>query len=459
MNKVNKLEQGSIKRLLFSMALPAIIGQLVSLVYNLVDRIFIGHIEGIGGDALTGVGVTMPLLIVVSAFSILIGMGGAPLASIKLGEKNKEGAEKIMGNSLASLLIISVVIMIFLYLFSEKLLVLFGASQITLPYAMEYMNIYILGTVFVQLAIGMNTFITAQGFAKTSMITVSIGAIINIILDPIFIYTLDLNVKGAALATIISQAISAFWVMRFLMGRDTVLALKKENLKIKKDLIIPIIMLGSSPFIMNITEGFIIIAFNSSLQKFGGDAAVGAMTIMSACMSFMFLPLSGLTQGAQPIMSYNYGAGNYDRLKETFKYLFISCTLYSSIFCLMVMLFPRFLAGLFTSNADIIEVAAKGLRIFMAGSFALGVQIACQQTFIALGNAKTSLFLAVLRKIILLIPLIYILPIFIGNKTAAVIMAEPISDIIAASTTAFLFFREFSKILKASKPHIPTTNT
>ncbi len=451
MSRINKLETGNIKRLLFSMALPAIIGQLVSLIYNVVDRIYIGHIEGIGGDALTGVGVTMPLLIVVSAFAILIGMGGAPLASIKMGEKNNEAAENIMGNSLASLILLSIIIMALLYTFSEKLLVLFGASPTTLPFAMDYMKIYLLGTIFVQIAIGMNTFITAQGFAKTSMLTVSIGAVINIILDPIFIYALGMNVKGAALATVISQAISAFWVMRFLLGENTVLKLKKENLKLNKNILLPIISLGASPFIMNITEGFIIIAFNSSLQKYGGDSAVGAMTIMSACMSFMFLPLSGLTQGAQPIMSYNYGAKNYDRLSETFKYLFISCVVYSSLFCAAVVGFPGFFASLFTSDRAIIEASTTGLRIFMAGSFALGVQIACQQTFIALGNAKTSLFLAVLRKIILLIPLIYILPMFIPNKTIAVILAEPISDIVAATTTGILFYKEFSRILKEGR--------
>ncbi|MDO5717579.1 MAG: MATE family efflux transporter [Tissierellia bacterium] len=451
MSKLNRLEKEDIKKLLFSLALPAIIGQLVSLVYNLVDRMYIGHIKGIGGDALTGVGVTAPLIIIISAFAILIGMGGAPLASIKLGEKKEGDAENIMGNCFASIIILSIILMILLYIFSEKLLILFGASDKTLPYAMEYMSIYLIGTVFIQISIGMNSFITAQGFAKTSMMTVSIGAIINIVLDPIFIYVFEMNVKGAALATIISQAVSAFWVMRFLVSKNTAIRVKKKNLRIKRNIIFPVLMLGASPFIMNITEGFIIIAFNSSLQKYGGDVAVGAMTILTASMQFMFLPLAGLTQGAQPIMSYNFGAGNYDRLKETFKYLFITCTSYSILFCLFIIFFPRVFASLFTSDSSIIDTASMGLRIFMAGSFALGIQIACQQTFIALGNAKTSLFLAVLRKIILLIPLIYILPNFINDKVVAVILAEPISDIIAATTTGILFYKIFTDVLKKEK--------
>ena len=448
MSEENRLGTDNVKKLLFSLAIPAIIGQLVSLLYNMVDRMYIGHIPKIGGEALTGVGVTAPLLIIISAFSVLVGIGGAPRASIKMGKKDNKAAEAIMGNCFVTLILISVVLTVFLLMFNEKLLIMFGASENTLPYALEYMKIYILGTVFVQVAVGMNPFISSQGFAKISMITVSIGAIINIVLDPIFIYGFKMGVKGAALATVLSQLISAIWVIGFLKGNRTNLKLKKENFKIDRDIIEPVLMLGLSPFVMQITESFIIIAFNSSLQKYGGDVAVGAMTILSAAMQFTFLPLSGLTQGAQPIMSYNYGARNKERMKETFKYLSISTVIYSTLFWLLFMIAPQLFSKLFTNDKAIIDMATQGLRIYMAGAFALGVQIACQQTFIALGNARVSLFLALLRKVFLLIPLVLILPKFLSNKVFAVFLAEPISDIIAATVTGILFYRDFSVTLR-----------
>ncbi|MGN9163940.1 MATE family efflux transporter [Tissierellaceae bacterium HCP3S3_D8] len=448
MQKENRLGVENVKSLLFSLAIPAIIGQLVSLLYNMVDRMYIGHIPEIGGDALTGVGVTAPLLIIISAFSALIGIGGAPRASIKMGEKDDEGAEKIMGNCFVSLIGISIILTILFLIFNEKLLVLFGASEKTLPYALEYMQIYTLGTIFVQLAIGMNPFISSQGFAKISMITVSIGAIINIVLDPIFIYGLKMNVKGAALATVISQAVSAVWIIYFLRGDKTNLKLKRKNLKLDWDIMKPVLLLGLSPFVMQITESFIIIAFNSNLQKYGGDVAVGTMTILSAAMQFTFLPLSGLTQGAQPILSYNYGAGKVERVKDTFKYLFISAVGYSTLFWLVMMMAPQLFSKMFTNDKAIIDMAAWGLRVYMAGAFALGIQIACQQTFIALGNSKTSLFLALLRKVFLLIPLVLILPRIMSDKVFAVFLSEPISDIIASMVTGILFYKDFSSILK-----------
>lgn len=447
----NRLETENIKSLLFSLAMPAIIGQLVSLLYNMVDRMYIGHIPKIGGDALTGIGVIAPILIIISAFSVLVGMGGAPIASIKMGEKDDKGAEKIIGNCFVALIIMSIILTGFLMIFNEKLLIMFGASEKTLPYALEYMKIYTIGTIFVQLAIGMNPFISSQGFAKISMITVSIGAIINIVLDPIFIYGFKMNVKGAALATIISQAISAIWVIYFLKGNKTNLKLRRENFKLDRNIMGAILLLGLSPFVMQITESFIIIAFNSSLQKYGGDVAVGAMTILSAAMQFTFLPLSGLTQGAQPIMSYNYGAGNKERMKDTFKYLCISTVVYSTLFWLFIMIAPKVFSQLFTNNKDIIDMATQGLRIYMGGAFVLGIQIACQQTFIALGNAKTSLFLALLRKVFLLIPLVFILPKIIPNRVFAVFLSEPISDIIAAIVTGILFYRQFNLTLREMK--------
>lgn len=449
MTESNKLGTQNIKSLLFSLAVPAIIGQIIALLYNVVDRIYIGHIPEIGGDALTGVGVTSPIIMVIAAFAALVGMGGAPRASIKMGEKDTDGAEEIIGNCFMTLIILSIILTIFFLIFNEKLLMMFGASEKTLPYALEYMQIYTIGTVFVLLAVGMNPFISAQGFAKTSMITVSIGAIINIVLDPIFIYWLNMGVKGAALATVISQAVSALWVILFLKGKKSTLKLKKRNFKVRREVIVPVMLLGLSPFVMQITESFIIIAFNSSLQKYGGDAAVGAMTILSSAMQFAFLPLTGLTQGAQPIMSYNYGAKNKERMKDTFNYLLITSVTYSGLFWLFIILAPGLFAKLFTSDKAIIDVATYGLRIYMGGVIVLGVQIACQQTFIALGNAKTSLFLAILRKIILLIPLIYILPRILPNQIQAVFLAELISDVVAATVTGTMFYKEFKSTLSS----------
>ncbi len=448
MEKENKLGTHDIKKLFVSMAFPAIVGQLVSLLYNLVDRIYIGHIPEIGGDALAGVGVTVPIIIIISAFAYLIGAGGAPLASIKMGQGNENHAERIMGNAFFSLILVSIAITAIILLFMDDILYLFGVSDVTYIYAKDYMTLYTIGSIFVMITLGMNSFITAQGFAKTAMLTVSIGAIINIILDPIFIFGLKMNVRGAALATIISQGISALWVMKFVTGKETILKLKRENFKLEKGIMSKTVQLGMSPFVMNVTESFIIIAFNTNLLKYVGDSAVGAMTIMSSCMMIVFLPLSGLTQGAQPILSYNFGAKNTKRVVESFKILFISCFVYALIMFLLFQFFPRVFARFFTSNIEIIDLASRGLKIYMAGVFALGIQIACQQTFISMGNAKTSLFLAILRKVILLLPLIYIFPIFFQDKFFAVLLAEPVSDIIAATATAGTFFIGFKEALR-----------
>lgn len=444
----NKLGTENIKGLLFSLALPAIIGQMVSLLYNIVDRIYIGHIKDIGGLALTGVGVTAPILLIISAFAVLVGMGGAPRASIAMGKKDNDAAEKILGNCLTTLIGISILLSIFFLIFNEKLLMLFGASENTIEYALEYMNIYTFGIIFVQMTLGMNPFISAQGFAKTSMITVSIGAVINIVLDPIFIFGFDMGVRGAAFATIISQGVSAIWVLYFLTGKKTNLKIKKKNLGFNSKVMGPVLLLGLSPFVMQFTESFIIILFNAKLQRYGGDVAVGAMTITTTAMQFLFLPLSGLTQGSQPIISYNYGAKNKSRVKDTFKYLLFSAITYSLIFYLFIMIFPGTFASIFTKNQDIIREASKGLRVYMSVSFLMGIQVACQQTFIALGNARSSVFLAFLRKVFLLMPLVIILPRFFERKVFAVFLAEPIADIIAVTVTSILFYKFFKQTLE-----------
>ncbi len=444
----NQLGEKSIGRLLIQMAIPAIIAQLVNILYNIVDRIYIGHIPEIGATALTGVGVALPVIMIISAFSALIGMGGAPLAAIRMGAKDDKGAEKILGNCFVMLLGISIILTVVLLATNEKLLMMFGGSSDTLPYGLSYLNIYVCGTIFVQLALGLNSFITTQGFAKTSMITVATGAAINIILDPILIFGFDMGVEGAAIATVASQFVSALWVMIFLTGKRTKLRIKKSNFKLQRSIIVPVLLLGLSPFIMQSTESILNISFNASLQRYSGDTAVGAMTILSSLMQIIFLPLSGLTQGAQPIVSYNFGAKNNKRVIGTVKLLIISAFCYATVIWLGMMIIPKVFISMFTPDEVLISYTTWALRIYMAVGFLLSLQISCQQTLLAVGQAKISIFLALLRKVILLIPFIYILPRFFENKAFAVFLAEPISDTIAVSVTVTLFIIQFKKIVK-----------
>ncbi|MBE6888195.1 MAG: MATE family efflux transporter [Ruminococcaceae bacterium] len=447
-NQSAALATEPVGKLLLKLSAPAIAAQIVNLLYNMVDRIYIGHIDKIGDLALTGVGVCFPLIMIISAFAALVGMGAAPRASIFMGKGDKATAEKILGNSFTLLLCVSAVLTVVFVFFAKPILLTFGASENTIGYAMEYMSIYSFGTVFVQMTLGLNAFISAQGFAKISMMTVLIGAVCNIILDPVFIFGLNMGVKGAAIATVISQFISMVWILKFLTGSKTELRIRKENLKLNPKIFLPCMALGLSPFIMQATESLISVCFNSSLLKYGGDIAVGSMTILTSVMTFSILPLQGLCQGSQPIISYNYGAKNAGRVKQGFKLTLVSCLVFSVTVWALVMLFPQNFIKLFNNNPELVDFASHALRIYMAVNCVFGAQIACQQTFIALGNAKCSLFLALLRKIILLIPLIYILPQFISNKTNAVFLAEPVADIIAVSCTVILFTVQFRKSMK-----------
>ncbi len=444
--------------LLFRLALPAIAAQLVNLLYNLVDRIYIGNIPDIGQSALAGMGVCLPLIMLIAAFSHLVSMGGAPRASIALGKGDREQAEKILANCFTALLIMSAVLTAVFFIFAQPLLMLFGASQNTVEYAVSYMQIYAVGTVFVQVTLGMNAFITAQGFAKTSMLTVIIGAALNIALDPLFIFVFNMGVEGAALATVISQAVSAVWVTKFLLGKRTTLKIKAKYMPLKAKIILPCMALGLSPFIMASTESILAVCFNTSLLKYGGDIAVCAMTVLSSVMQFASMPLHGLTQGAQPIISYNFGAGNANRCKQAFRILVISCLAVSFTICLLAELFPQMFIAMFNSDPALVEFATPALRIYIAACGIFGAQVACQQTFLAIGNAKTSLFLALLRKVFLLIPLIYILPAFMQDKTSAVFLAEPIADTLAVATTVILFALQFKKAMKGLKPADNTDN-
>ena len=447
-NNKEFLANEPIGRLLFKLAIPTVIAQIVNMLYNIVDRIYIGHIPDVGNMALTGVGVCMPLIMIVSAFAALVGTGGAPRASIFMGKGDKNSAEKILGGCISLQLIISAVLTALLLLFGSKMLLAFGASENTIGYASDYLSVYAVGTVFVQLTLGAGAFITAQGFAKQGMITVLIGAACNIILDPIFIFGLKMGVKGAALATVISQAVSCIWVISFLSGKKTYLRIKKENLKIDLRLVLPCVALGFATFIMQSSESVISVCFNSSLLKYGGDIAVGAMTVLTSVMQFAMLPMTGIAQGAQPISSYNYGAGNSERVKKTFRLLLTVCLTYSFVLWAMIMLFPKGFAGIFTSDAELVEFTAGALRIYCAVLCIFGIQTACQMTFVSIGSAVCSIIVAVVRKFVLLLPLIYIVPMFTENKTTGVYLAEPVADIIAVSFTAVLFGIMFRKAMK-----------
>ena len=441
-----------IGRLLLKLALPTVAAQLINMLYNIVDRMYIGHIKDVGALALTGVGVCMPLIMIISSFAALVGNGGAPRASIYMGKKDTDAAQTILGNCFSLQIIISIILTIILLIGNKTFLLAFGASENTISYAVNYMNIYAIGTIFVQLTLGMNAFITAQGFAKTGMLSVLIGAVANIVLDPVFIFGMNMGVRGAALATIISQTLSCIWVLSFLFGKKTFLKIKPENLRLHAKIILPCVALGSSLFIMQASESIISVCFNSSLLKYGGDIAVGAMTILTSVMQFAMLPLQGLGQGAQPIMSYNYGAKNNDRVRKTFRLLLKVSFGYSIVLWAIVMLFPQMFAMMFTSDNALLSFTSQALRIYMASMFMFGIQIACQMAFNALGKAKDSIIVAVMRKFILLIPLIYIMPaIFKANQTNAVYMAEPVADFIAVCFTAILFAFEFKKAMKENK--------
>lgn len=444
--KSTNLGTEKVSKLLVRLAIPTITAQIVNMLYNIVDRIYIGHIPEEGALALTGLGLCFPVLMLVTAFSGLVGMGGAPQASIRMGQQDNEGAEQILGNCFVVLIALAAVLTIIFRLSGEPLLYLFGASSDTIGYALDYLNIYILGTVSVMISLGLNAFITTQGFTRISMLTVVIGAAVNIVLDPVFIFGFGMGVQGAALATILAQTISAVWVLFFLFGKKTILRIQKRNMRVSAKVMLPVLALGLSPFIMTSTESLLNICFNTSLQRYGGDLAVGTMTILSSCMQVCNLPLQGLAQGAQPIISYNFGAKNLSRVKEAFRLLFVSAIAASAVMWVVAVFAPGFFPRLFSGDADLIAYASWAIRIYLGMVFVMGAQMACQQTFVAIGAAKISLFLALFRKIIVLIPLIYLLPQFFADKVFAVFLAEPVADTIAAAMTTMLFFLRFRKL-------------
>lgn len=447
------LGSGSVGRLLFKLAVPAIVAQVINVLYNMVDRMYIGHLPEIGETALTGVGVCFPLITAISAFAALVSMGGAPRASIFLGRGDKETAEKILGNCATALVVVGVALTAVFFAFGYQLLGLFGASADTIGYAWQYFSIYLVGTIFVQASLGLNAFINAQGYTMVGMLTVVIGAVLNIILDPILMFGFDMGVAGAALATIISQAVSAAFTVWFLCSKRSYLRLKASNLRLVGKILWPSIALGLSPFVMQLTESVISICFNTQLQIYGGDIAVGAMTILSSVMQFAMLPLQGLTQGAQPITSFNFGAGKMDRVVKAFRILLISCLTYATALWAICEFAPQLVIGIFTPADGALGVYTRSaLRIYMAASLLFGAQIACQQTFVALGKAGISLFLAVLRKIVLLVPLIFLLPRVLPiAQDTAVFLAEPVADTLAVITTCTMFGIVFGGMVKKWK--------
>lgn len=448
MNNKEFLGTAPIGRLLFKLAVPTVAAQLINMLYNIVDRIFIGHIPEIGDLALTGVGVCLPIIMTVSAVAALVASGGAPRASIAMGERRMDSAEKILGNCFTLQLLVSVILTTVLLVFNRPLLLAFGASENTIEYACDYMDIYAIGTLFVQLTLGMNAFVTAQGCSKISMISVGIGAISNILLDALFIYGFNMGVRGAALATVIAQSFSTAWVLSFLCSKKALLRLKFSAMKLDGKVIFPCLALGLAPFMMQASESVISVCFNSSLLEYGGDIAVGAMTILSSLMQFAMLPMNGIAQGAQPILSYNYGAKNGERVKKTYRLLLISCLTYSVALWSLIMFFPRLFPSIFTPDAALIDFTAGVVRIYFGGLIIFGAQIACQMTFVSLGKALSSVTVAVVRKFVLLLPLIYIVPQFMADKTLGVYTAEPIADIIAVTFTVILFAFQFKKAMK-----------
>ena len=450
MTNEEKLGSAPLFRLMMSMGIPTLVAQIINLLYNIIDRIYIGHIPEVGATALTGVGLALPMIVIISAFSAFVGAGGAPLSAIALGRGQKEEAERILGNGFSLLLIFSAFLMILFFIIKRPVLFLIGASDATFPFANEYMTIYIFGTLFVQISLGMNPYITAQGCSRTAMLSVLIGAVLNIALDPLFIFGFGMGIRGAALATVISQFVSAVWVLRFLMRKERAMGIRKNYLKIRGKIVAKIMSLGVAPFIMQATESFISIVMNSGLQRYGGDMYVGTLTIMQSVMQFVSIPVSGFTQGVQPIMSYNFGAGNIERVKKTYFTMLGIVMSYTILLTISIMAIPGIFARMFTDSSELISLVEKILPVFVCGMLVFGVQMSSQTTFLALGQARISLFVALLRKVILLIPLAIILPKLTGD-VMFIYYAEPISDVTSALTCGILFACLFGKILNRSK--------
>jgi len=446
----NILGTAPIGPLMLRLAIPSVVAQLVNMLYNVVDRIFIGHIPEVGDLALTGVGIVFPICTLMIAFAAFAGAGGAPLASISLGEGNKPKAERIMGNSFIMLIVIGVLVTTFFSIYLEPILYAFGATDNLIQYSMDYARIYLLGTIFVLLSLGMNMFISAQGKAMVAMVSVSIGAVLNLLLDYILIFRFDMGVQGAAIATVFSQFVSAVWVVSFLCSKRSSLRIRPEILNPSLKIVLSIAALGIAPFVMESTESLVAVVLNNGLRTYGGELYIGSLTIMQSLMSMVATTTQGVTKGVQPIMSYNFGAKNYMRVRQTFKRLLIVCVSATLITCPLFSLFPSTVARIFTPDEELIALVSQLMPIFLGGFWFFGAQWCCQSTFMAMGQAKTSLFLAMLRKIVLLIPLAIILP-KLTNNVVSIFAAEAIADFLAVCTTVTIFFIRRRVLLPVDK--------
>ena len=446
MENSNRLETERVSSLLMSLALPAICAQIITLIYSMADRIYVGRLDD-GALAMAGIGLCSPIMSIISGITALFARGGAPLAAIALGERDQNKAEKYIGNSFGLLVVSSFAIIACVLLFGEPLMRLFGASDRTLPYALGYLRVYVLGTVFIQFTVGMNAYITTQGFARTAMITTVTGGIVNIVLDPVFIYGLGMGVRGAALATVVSQMVSFVWVMLFIFGKKNRLRVSMANMKPDRGTIGRMMSLGMTPCFFSASEGIMHICFNMQVLKYGGDLAVGVMTVLFSLFSFLLLPIEGITQGSQPIISFNYGAKRIDRVRETISIAFRVNTLVAIVGTLLCVIFPKTVMGIFSDDAALVEMGAKLMPVYIFGTMGLGANSTCQQSYTAMGEGRLALFFSVYRKVILLIPLLFILPAAMPWGIYAVVLAEPVSDLITTSTNVLVFRRFIKKKL------------
>lgn len=431
----NDFSQGSIARNILSLALPMTLAQLINVLYSIVDRIYIGHIPHTSAEALTGIGLCLPVITIITAFANLFGMGGAPLCSIARGGHEEDRAEKVMGNSFVMLLLTGCLLMAVCFCFKEPLLYLFGASDVTYPYADAYITIYLAGTIFVMISLGMNNFINAQGFGRMGMLTVLLGAVLNIILDPVFIFVFDMGVRGAAIATVISQGASAVWVLKFLTGEKAILRLTRKAMRLDGGLIKEITLLGTSGFVMSVTNGTVQIVCNAVLARQGGDIYVGIMTIINSVREIITMPVTGLTSGAQPVIGYNFGAEQYDRVKSSIKFMTAGCIIFTAVVWAVLFFEPRFFLHLFTQETELIENGIPAMRIYFCGIFMMALQFAGQSTYVALNRPKQAVFFSLFRKVIIVVPLTIFLP-MVGNLgTNGVFLAEPVSNVIGGTAS------------------------
>ena len=438
---MNDFSQGSVKRNILRLAGPMTLAQLINLLYNIIDRMYIGHLPENATLALTGLGLTFPILMLVTAFSNLFGMGGAPLFSIARGRQEDDRASDIMGTTFTMLLLSGILLTVIGLLIKEPLLYLFGASDQTFPYADRYLSIYLLGSTFVMFSLGMNNFINAQGFAKKGMLTVLIGAVLNILLDPIFIFVLKMGVQGAALATVISQFVSALWVLRFLTGNEAVIRLKKDSLKVHFPLLKEIVALGTSGFVMSFTNSAVQIVCNATLQNFGGDIYVGVMTVINSIREVVSMPVNGISSASQPVLGYNYGAKEYKRVKEGIKFMSATCIIYTTLIWILLLLFPRPFIHIFNSNSKLLTLGVPAMTIYFFGFFMMSLQFSGQSTFVSLGRSKNAVFFSLFRKVIIVIPLTLILPHIAGLGVNGVFLAEPISNFIGGTACFITMMR------------------